>query len=138
MNSSSTCSSRKSSQDLEFDPDFQELFENINNYGLDLEQVNQNLFVAFISWCFQVLSLKRCFDQCSDKESATVDLKYLPTLLRMMNIQPSNLDHVTRSLPHKNKIDFEAFVEIASKFLTEEDEETTKYELKEAFRWSHN
>ena len=56
----------------------------------------------------------------------------------MMNIQPSNLDHVTRSLPHKNKIDFEAFVEIASKFLTEEDEETTKYELKEAFRWSHN
>ena len=78
--------------------------------------------------------MKRCFDQCSDKESATVDLKYLPTLLRMMNIQPSNLDHVTRSLPHKNKIDFEAFVEIASKFLTEEDEETTKYELKEAFR----
>ena len=138
MNFSSTCSSRKSSQDLEFDPYFQELFENINNYGLDLEQVNQKLFVAFISWCFQVLSLKRCFDQCSDKESATVDLKYLPTLLRMMNIQPSNLDHVTRSLAHKNKIDFEAFVEIASKFLTEEDEETTKYELKEAFRWSHN
>ena len=59
MNFSSTCSSRKSSQDLEFDPDFQELFENINNYGLDLEQVNQKLFVAFHQLMFAGSELEK-------------------------------------------------------------------------------
>ena len=62
----------------------------------------------------------------------------MPTLFRMLNIQHvANIGHVTRNLGlsrESDNLDFETFVEIASKFLAEEDEETTKYELKEAFR----
>ena len=61
-------------------------------------------------------------------------------MFRTMNIQTSaeSLDIAVRQLrfPRTGYLDFQAFVELASKFITEEDKETTIYELKEAFRYS--
>lgn len=47
-----------------------------------------------------------------------------------------NIEIASRQLgiPRNADLDFEIFVEMASKFIAEKDEETTKYELKEAFR----
>ena len=82
--------------------------------------------------------MKKCFEQFSNKDTETIEIRHLPTVFRMLNVQHvANIGHVTRNMglaTNSDMLCFEEFVEIASKFINEEDEETTKYELKEAFR----
>ena len=63
----------------------------------------------------------------------------MPTLYRMLNIQASleSVEMAARQLgiPRTGDLDFQTFVELSSQFITEEDKETTIYELKEAFRY---
>merc|ERR1712045_225293 len=124
--SSSTCSSRKSSSCVSRDGQDEEFFsmlESINTFGLDMEQV----------W-----NLKKTFGQFERGGAGVVEMRSLATMFRMLNIQAStaSLEHAAAhlGLARTADMDFETFVELASKFITEEDEETTKYELKEAFR----
>ena len=67
-----------------------------------------------------------------------MEIRHLPTVFRMLNVQHvANIGHVTRNLGltrNADMLEFQTMVEIASKFMAEEDEETTEYELKEAFR----
>merc|ERR1711893_257286 len=120
----STCSSRKSSQDIQ-DEDFFEMFQSLNTFGLDIEQV----------W-----NLRKVFDQFSKKNEdiPCVEQRNIPTIFRILSIHATmgNIEIASRQLgiPRNADLDFEIFVEMASKFIAEKDEETTKYELKEAFR----
>jgi len=99
------------------------MLESINTFGLDMEQV----------W-----NLKKTFDQFERGGAGVVEMRSLATMFRMLSIQAStaSLEHAAAhlGLARTADMDFETFVELASKFITEEDEETTKYELKEAFR----
>ena len=67
-----------------------------------------------------------------------METKHVPTMFRVLNIHATvgSIEHASRQIGINTltSIDFETFVEIASKFIAEKDEETTKYELKEAFR----
>ena len=63
----------------------------------------------------------------------------VPTLFRILNIQTSveSIEMAARQLGlsrNNRTLDFETFVELSSQFISEEDKETTIYELKEAFR----
>ena len=84
--------------------------------------------------------MKKTFEQFARACDGNIDLRGVPTMFRTMNIQTSaeSLDIAVRQLrfPRTGCLDFQAFVELASKFITEEDKETTIYELKEAFRYS--
>ena len=66
-------------------------------------------------------------------------MRNIPTMFRTLSIHATmgGVEHATRQmgLRKNDNLDFETFVELSSKFITEEDEETTKYELKEAFRF---
>ena len=138
---SSTCSSRKSSSQVSQDAEFFELFETINKCGLDMEQVMVCVCIVNIFWIviFKIWNLKKTFDQFEDESSGTVELSVVPTLFRILNIQTSveSIEMAARQLGisrNNRTLDFETFVELSSQFISEEDKETTIYELKEAFR----
>ena len=83
--------------------------------------------------------MKKTFDQFEDESSGTVELSVVPTLFRILNIQTSveSIEMAARQLGlsrNNRTLDFETFVELSSQFISEEDKETTIYELKEAFR----
>ena len=88
---------------------------------------------------FQVWNLKKAFDQFEVKGKESVEMRNIPTMFRMLSIHATmgGVEHTCRQmgLRKDENLDFETFVELSSKFYTEEDEETTKYELKEAFRY---
>ena len=88
---------------------------------------------------FKIWNLKKTFDQFEDESSGTVELSVVPTLFRILNIQTSveSIEMAARQLGlsrNNRTLDFETFVELSSQFISEEDKETTIYELKEAFR----
>ena len=87
---------------------------------------------------FQVWTLKKTFDQFSKDPEETISIDNIHTIYRVMNIKVTvrNLEQCLRQLGlgDDGEIDFQDFVEITSKFILVEDEETTRYELKEAFR----
>ena len=88
---------------------------------------------------FKIWNLKKTFDQFEDESSGTVELSMVPTLFRILNIQTSveSIEMAARQLGlsrNNRTLDFETFVELSSQFISEEDKETTIYELKEAFR----
>ena len=95
--------------------------------------------IIFWKFLFKVWNLKKTFDQFEDESSGTVELRLIPTLFRILNIQTSveSLELAARQLgiPRTGDLDFQTFVELSSQFISEEDKETTIYELKEAFRY---
>ena len=93
----------------------------------------------FLIVMFKIWNLKKTFDQFEDESSGTVELSVVPTLFRILNIQTSveSIEMAARQLGisrNNRTLDFETFVELSSQFISEEDKETTIYELKEAFR----
>ena len=88
---------------------------------------------------FKIWNLKKTFNQFEDESSGTVELSVVPTLFRILNLQTSveSIEIAARQLGvsrNNRTLDFETFVELSSQFISEEDKETTIYELKEAFR----
>ena len=106
-----------------------------------MEQVMVCVCIVNIFWIviFKIWNLKKTFDQFEDESSGTVELSVVPTLFRILNIQTSveSIEMAARQLGlsrNNRTLDFETFVELSSQFISEEDKETTIYELKEAFR----
>ena len=88
---------------------------------------------------FQIWNLKKTFDQFDADINGTIELRMVPSLFRILNIHASveSVEMATRQLglPGTGDLDFQTFVELLSQFISEEDKETTIYELKEAFRY---
>ena len=88
---------------------------------------------------FQILNLKKTFDQFDMDINGTIELRMVPSLFRILNIHASleSVEMAARQLglPGTGDLDFQTFVEVSSQFMAEEDKETTIYELKEAFRY---
>merc|ERR1711963_695356 len=97
--------------------------EDLESYGLDEEQVR---------------NLKRTFDQFDSHKTGALQTGTVHTILKMMGI------HVTTTAVQEivddidedgsGMLEFPEFIQLAAKFLIEEDEEQMKWELKEAFR----
>ena len=83
-------------------------------------------------------NLKKTFDQFTKDPEGNISIDNIHTIYRVMNIKVTvrNLEQclLQLGLGEDGEVDFQDFVELTSKFILVEDEETTRYELKEAFR----
>ena len=90
----------------------------------------------FLFW--QVKSLKRTFDQFDSDKSGAISVGTVDTILKMMgmHISSKDLDEIIEEIDEdgSGELEFPEFIQLAAKFLIEEDEEEMKWELKEAFR----
>merc|ERR1712018_1015015 len=97
--------------------------EELESYGLDEEQMR---------------NLKRTFDQFDSDKSGALSVDTVHMILKMMGIHVSTMavqeivDEIDED--ESGLLEFPEFVQLAAKFLIEEDEEQMKWELKEAFR----
>merc|ERR1719266_2419483 len=85
----------------------------------------------------QILVLKKCFDGFADEEGA-IPADNVGSILSMMGmkVKPSAVREIIEEIDIDGSglLEFGEFCQLASKFLVEEDEESLKKELKEAFR----
>ncbi|XP_047480434.1 troponin C-like [Penaeus chinensis] len=86
----------------------------------------------------QIETLRKAFDSFDTEKAGSIGIETVSTILRMMGVKISekNLQEVIAETDEDGSgmLEFEEFVELAAKFLIEEDEESLKAELKEAFR----
>ncbi|XP_037773497.1 troponin C-like [Penaeus monodon] len=86
----------------------------------------------------QIETLRKAFDSFDTEKAGSIGTETVSTILRMMGVKISekNLQEVIAETDEDGSgmLEFEEFVELAAKFLIEEDEESLKAELKEAFR----
>ncbi|XP_042205818.1 troponin C, isotype gamma-like [Homarus americanus] len=86
----------------------------------------------------QIEALQKAFDSFDTDGKGAITTDTVSTILRMMGVKISekNLQEVIAETDEdgSGELEFEEFVELAAKFLIEEDEEALKTELKEAFR----
>ncbi|XP_066981495.1 troponin C-like [Macrobrachium rosenbergii] len=86
----------------------------------------------------QIEALRKAFDSFDTEKQGFITADTVATILRMMGVKISdkNLAEVIADTDEdgSGKLEFEEFVDLAAKFLIEEDEEALKAELKEAFR----
>ncbi|XP_066981492.1 troponin C, isotype gamma-like [Macrobrachium rosenbergii] len=86
----------------------------------------------------QIETLRKAFESFDTDKQGYITCDTVSTILRMMGIKISdkNLAEVIAETDEdgSGQLEFEEFVELAAKFLIEEDEEALKAELKEAFR----
>jgi len=86
----------------------------------------------------QVKALKRTFDQFDKDKAGAISVGTVNTILKMMGMHVSSvaLEEIIEEIDEdgSGELEFAEFVQLAAKFLIEEDEEEMKYELKEAFR----
>ncbi|KAK8728566.1 hypothetical protein OTU49_009020 [Cherax quadricarinatus] len=86
----------------------------------------------------QIDALKKAFVSFDTDKKGAIGTDTVSTILRMMGVKISekNLQEVIAETDEdgSGELEFEEFVELAAKFLIEEDEEALKAELKEAFR----
>ena len=86
----------------------------------------------------QVKSLKRTFDQFDSDKSGAISVGTVDVILKMMGMHVSTraLDEIIEEIDEdgSGELEFPEFIQLAAKFLIEEDEEEMKWELKEAFR----
>ncbi|XP_045123605.1 troponin C, isotype gamma-like isoform X1 [Portunus trituberculatus] len=84
------------------------------------------------------VSLRKAFDSFDTDKKGAITTETVGTILRMMGVKISekNLQEVIAEtdVDGSGELEFEEFVELAAKFLIEEDEEALKEELREAFR----
>jgi len=97
--------------------------EDLESYGLDDEQVK---------------NLKRTFDQFDSNKAGALSVGTVQTILKMMGMHVSchALQEIVDEIDEdgSGELEFPEFIQLASKFLVEEDEEQMKWELREAFR----
>ncbi|KAK8728576.1 hypothetical protein OTU49_009023, partial [Cherax quadricarinatus] len=83
-------------------------------------------------------ALQKAFDSFDTDNKGYITPETVGVILRMMGVKISekNLQEVIAETDEdgSGELEFEEFVELAAKFLIEEDEEALKAELKEAFR----
>ncbi|XP_071521729.1 troponin C, isotype gamma [Panulirus ornatus] len=86
----------------------------------------------------QIGALQKAFDSFDTDKKGYITPDTVSTILRMMGVKVSekNLQEIIAETDEdgSGELEFEEFVELAAKFLIEEDEEALKAELKEAFR----
>ncbi|KAK8728569.1 hypothetical protein OTU49_009021 [Cherax quadricarinatus] len=86
----------------------------------------------------QIGALQKAFDSFDTDNKGYITPETVGVILRMMGVKISekNLQEVIAETDEdgSGELEFEEFVELAAKFLIEEDEEALKAELKEAFR----
>jgi Ca2+-binding EF-hand superfamily protein len=86
----------------------------------------------------QVKSLKRTFDQFDSDKSGAISVGTVNTILKMMGMHVSTvaLEEIIEEIDEdgSGELEFAEFIQLAAKFLIEEDEEEMKWELREAFR----
>merc|ERR1712121_430501 len=86
----------------------------------------------------QIDALKKAFDSFDTEGLGYITAETIGTILRMMGVKISekNLQEVIAETDEdgSGQLEFEEFVDLAAKFLVEEDEEALKAELREAFR----
>jgi len=86
----------------------------------------------------QIEALKKAFDSFDTENQGFITADTVATILRMMGVKISekNLAEVIAETDEdgSGQLEFEEFVDLAAKFLIEEDEEALKAELREAFR----
>merc|ERR1712079_719060 len=86
----------------------------------------------------QVKSLKRTFDQFDKEKQGAISVGTVETILKMMGMHVSSkdLEDIIQEIDEdgSGELEFPEFIQLAAKFLIEEDEEEVKWELKEAFR----
>jgi len=86
----------------------------------------------------QISTLRKAFDSFDTDATGSITAETISTIMRMMGVKISekNLQEAIAETDEDGSglLEFEEFVELAAKFLIEEDEEALKAELKEAFR----
>lgn len=86
----------------------------------------------------QISALKKAFESFDTDQKGYITPETVGVILRMMGVKISekNLQEVIAETDEdgSGELEFEEFVELAAKFLIEEDEEALKAELREAFR----
>ncbi|KAK7076783.1 troponin C [Halocaridina rubra] len=86
----------------------------------------------------QIDALKKAFDSFDTEKLGYITVETVSVILKMMGVKISekNLQEVIAETDEdgSGQLEFEEFVELAAKFLIEEDEEALKAELREAFR----
>merc|ERR1711981_102395 len=86
----------------------------------------------------QVKALKRTFDQFDSDKSGAISVGTVNTILKMMGMHVSTvaLEEIIEEIDEdgSGELEFAEFIQLAAKFLIEEDEEEMKWELREAFR----
>merc|ERR1711971_465578 len=83
----------------------------------------------------QVKNLKHTFDQFDSNKAGALSVATVQTILKMMGMHVSC--HALQEIVDEvgsGELEFPEFIQLASKFLVEEDEEQMKWELREAFR----
>ncbi|XP_045610355.1 troponin C, isotype gamma isoform X2 [Procambarus clarkii] len=86
----------------------------------------------------QIDGLRKAFDAFDTDKKGSINVDTITTILRMMGVKVSekNLQEIISEVDEdgSGELEFEEFCALAAKFLIEEDEESLKAELKEAFR----
>ncbi|XP_066979230.1 troponin C, isotype gamma-like isoform X4 [Macrobrachium rosenbergii] len=86
----------------------------------------------------QIEGLRKAFDAFDIEKKGSINTNTIATILRMMGVRVSdkNLQEIISEVDEdgSGELEFEEFCALAAKFLIEEDEESLKAELKEAFR----
>ncbi|XP_050710469.1 troponin C, isotype gamma-like isoform X2 [Eriocheir sinensis] len=86
----------------------------------------------------QIAGLRKAFDAFDTDKKGSINVDTITTILRMMGVKvsESNLREIISEVDEdgSGELEFEEFCALAAKFLIEEDEESLKAELKEAFR----
>merc|ERR1711872_146699 len=86
----------------------------------------------------QVSGLRKAFDAFDIDKKGSISVVTIATILRMMGVKVSekNFQEIVAGVDEdgSGELEFEEFCALAAKFLIEEDEESLKAELKEAFR----
>ncbi|XP_064085615.1 troponin C, isotype gamma-like [Macrobrachium nipponense] len=86
----------------------------------------------------QIEALRKAFDSFDTEKQGFITADTVATILRMMGVKISekNLAEVITDTAKdgSGQLEFPQFVDLAAKFLIEEDEEALKAELREAFR----
>merc|ERR1711872_663011 len=86
----------------------------------------------------QVSALRKAFDSFDTEKLGHITVDTVSTILRMMGLKVSEkaLQEIVDEIDEdgSGELEFEEFCILSAKFLIEEDEESLKEELKEAFR----